>query len=81
MFYSISAVQNREVVTVNVGDTVIIDHAVPTGDMTGSILDGYTLTVHPKSIAALSPTPLQESYDFLPGQPVMSGSGLPMSLS
>ena len=78
IFYSISAVQNREVVTVNVGDTVTIDHEVPAEDMAGSILDGYTLTIQPKPIDALPASPLQESYDLLPGQPVMSGTGLPM---
>lgn len=81
VFYSISAVQNREVVTVNVGDTVTIDHEVPAEDMTGSILDGYSLTVQPKRIEELPVSPLQESYDTLPGQPVWSGTGLPMTLS
>jgi len=69
------------VVTVNVGDTVTIDHEVPTEDMTGSILDGYSLTVQPKRIEELPLSPLQESYDALPGQPVWSGTGLPMTLS
>ena len=81
VFFAISAVQNREVVTVNVGDTVTIDHEVPREDMTGSILDGYTLTVQPKPIEELPISPLQESYDLLPGEPVMSGTGLPMSLT
>ena len=82
VFYSISAVQNREVVTVNAGDTVTIDHEVPGEDMTGSILDGYALTVQPKrTIKEVPLSPLQESYDALPGQPVMSGTGLPVSLS
>jgi len=81
VFFAISAVQNREVVTVNVGDTVTIDHEVPGEDMTGSILDGYTLSIHPKPIETLPISPLQESYDLLPGQPVMSGTGLPMSIS
>ena len=81
VFYSISAVQNRDVVTVNVGDTVTIDHEVPAEDMTGSILDGYTITVRPKPIDSLPLSPLQESYDLLPGQPVWSGTGLPMTLS
>ena len=83
VFYAISAVQNREVVTVNVGDTVTIEHEVPAEDMTGSILDGYTLTLSPKSVRqdALPVSPLQESYDALPGQPVWSGTGLPMTLS
>ncbi len=83
VFYSISAAQNRDVVTVNVGDTVTIDHEVPAEDMTGSILDGYALTVQPKPIRQeeVTPSPLQESYDLLPAQPVMSGTGLPMTLS
>ena len=45
IFYSISAAQDREVVTLNVGDTVTIDHAVPAGGSDVSILDGYVLTV------------------------------------
>ena len=81
VFFSISAVQNREVVTVNVGDTVTIEHEMPAEDMTGSILDGYTLTVQPKPIETLPISPLQESYDLLPGRPVGSGTGLPMTLS
>ncbi len=81
VFYSISAAQNRDVVTVNVGDRVTIEHEVPAEDMTGSILDGYTLTVQPKRIEELPVSPLQESYDLLPGRPVMSGTGLPMTLS
>ena len=82
VFFAISAVQNREVVTVNVGDTVTIDHQVPGEDMTGSILDGYTLTIHPRrTIQEIPLSPLQESYDALPGEPVMSGTGLPFSRS
>ena len=83
VFYAISAVQNREVVTANVGDTVTIDHEVPSEDMTGSILDGYTLTLSPKPVHQdeLPVSPLQESYDALPNQPVWSGTGLPMTLS
>ena len=51
-YYSISAAQNREVVTLNVGDQVTIDHAVPaTPDESAvakpsSILDGYSLTIN-----------------------------------
>ena len=44
VFYSISAAQNREVVTLNTGDTVTIDHAVAAEGGT-SILDGYALSV------------------------------------
>ena len=55
IFYSISAAQNREVVTLNVGDQVTIDHAVPaTPDegavaVTSSILDGYSLTINARA--------------------------------
>lgn len=45
VFYSISAAQNREVVTLNVGDRVSIDHSVPDGEGGSAILDGYTLTI------------------------------------
>ena len=81
VFYSISAVQNREVVTVNVGDTVTIDHEVPGPDGSASILDGYTLTIgtrRPVPINTLLVSPLQASYDALNGPAVMTGSGLPL---
>ena len=81
VFFSISAVQNRDVVTVNVGDRVTIEHEVPGGGADISILDGYSLTVQPKRIEELPISPLQESYDALPGQPIWSGTGLPMTLS
>ncbi len=45
VFYSISAVQNPEVVTLNQGDTVTIDHAVPVEGSSPSILEGYALTI------------------------------------
>ena len=45
VFYSISAAQNREVVTLNVGDLVTIDHAVAAEGSQSSILDGYSLTI------------------------------------
>ena len=45
VFYSISAAQNRDVITLNVGDTVTIDHAIPTDNSADSILDAYTLTI------------------------------------
>jgi len=82
VFYAISAAQNRDVVTVNVGDTVTIDHETPIEGETGAILDGYSLTLGaPKPVdpEALPLSPLQESYDALPAQPVWSGTGLPMN--
>ena len=45
VFYSVSAAQNREVVTLNVGDRVTIEHAVAAEGSESSILDGYSLTV------------------------------------
>ena len=45
IFYSISAAQNREVVTLNVGDRITVDHAVAAEGSTSSILDAYSLTV------------------------------------
>ena len=45
IFYSISAAQNREVVTLNVGDRITVEHAVAAEGSTSSILDGYSLTV------------------------------------
>ena len=38
-------VQNRDVVTLNIGDTVTIEHAVAPEGESVSILDGYTLTI------------------------------------
>jgi len=52
VFYSISAAQNREVVTLNAGDTVTIDHAVSAEGGNPTILDGYTLTVERRAQAA-----------------------------
>ena len=44
VFYSISAAQNREAVTLNVGDSVVISHAV-VQEGSQSILDGYSLEI------------------------------------
>ena len=49
IFYSLSAAQNREVVTLNLWDTVTIEHAVPTEGSDYSILDGYSLTIQSRS--------------------------------
>ena len=57
IFYSISAAKNREVVTLNVGDRVTVEHAVAAEGSTSSILDGYSLTVEGRaSQAAASQT-------------------------
>ena len=73
IFFAVSASQNRDVVTVNVGDRVTIDHALPLDSQNASILDAYTLTIEAKEIPV---SPMQESYDLLPAPPVMSGTGL-----
>ena len=50
VFYSLSAAQNREVVTLNVGDTVTIEYAQPVSNLDSvplpSIYDGYTLYIN-----------------------------------
>ena len=57
IFYSISAAKDREVVTLNVGDRVTVEHAVAAEGSTSSILDGYSLTVEGRaSQAAASQT-------------------------
>ncbi len=45
IFYAISAAQNREVVALNVGDRVTIDHAIPAEGDSSSILDAYSLEI------------------------------------
>ena len=45
VYYSISAAQNRDVVTLNEKDTVSIQFAVPPEGSESSILDGYSLTI------------------------------------
>ncbi len=51
-FYALSAAQNREAVTLNVGDTVTIEHAIAQEGTDSSILDGYTLTVDRRASTA-----------------------------
>lgn len=70
VFYSISAAQNREVVTLNVGDLVTIDHAVAAEGSQSSILDGYSLTIFRVIGEADSPT------DTIPQPAVSSFSPL-----
>lgn len=45
VFYSISAVQNPDVITLNVGDTISLDHAIPTDENQSSILSGYSISI------------------------------------
>jgi len=51
VFYSISAAQDREVIALNVGDRVTIEHAIPSEAGGESILDGYSLTVDRRGVA------------------------------
>ena len=55
VFYSVSAAQNREVVTLNVGDQVTIDHAAAQEENSSSILDGYTLTINSRGRTSAVP--------------------------
>ena len=79
VFYSISIAQNREVVTLNVGDQVTIDHAVPaTQDESAvaqfsSILDGYSLTINARKSgdAVLNASAIQLTPDQ--GEALFSG--------
>ena len=48
VFYSISAAEDRTVVTLNVGDRISIEHATLDDSETASILDAYTITVDRK---------------------------------
>ena len=62
VFYSISAAQDREVVTLNVGDRVTIDHAVAAEGSESSILDGYSLIVDSRA-PARTPAQTQEGAE------------------
>ena len=81
VFYAISAGQERDVVTVNVGDRVTIDHALPLDSADAAILDGYSLTIEARPVQQqpLPSSPLQQSFDALDAPPVITGSGLALS--
>ena len=76
VFYAISAVQERDVVTVNVGDRVTIDHALSMEGTDAPILDGYSLIIQSRPLPT---SPLQQSYDGLDASPVITGNGLTLS--
>ena len=44
VFYALSAAQDRQAVTLNVGDRITLDHALP-GEEESDILDAYALTI------------------------------------
>ena len=44
VFYALSAAQDRQAVTLNVGDQITLDHALP-GEEETDILDAYALTI------------------------------------
>lgn len=56
-FYSISAAENREVVALNVGDQVSVEHAVPAEENASSILDGYSLTINGRTVPTTPAAP------------------------
>ncbi len=81
VFYAISAGQERDVVTVNVGDRVTIDHALALDNTDAAILDGYSLTIEARPVPQqpLPTSPFQQSFDGLDAPPVITGSGLVLS--
>lgn len=55
VFYALSAAQDRQAVTLNVGDRITLDHALP-GEEETDILDAYALTIDGRaSIQSVSP--------------------------
>ena len=46
VFYSVSAADYPEVVTLNVGERVTIDHELPAEGEENRLLDGYSITIH-----------------------------------
>lgn len=55
VFYALSAAQDRQAVTLNVGDRITLDHALP-GEEETDILDAYALTIDGRaSIQNVSP--------------------------
>ena len=55
VFYALSAAQDRQAVTLNVGDRITLDHALPSEEET-DILDAYALTIDGRaSIQSVSP--------------------------
>ena len=50
VFYALSAAQDRQAVTLNVGDRITLDHALP-GEEETDILDAYALTIDGRGIS------------------------------
>ena len=77
-FYAVNAAEHREVVTLNVGDTVTIDHEIPAEGSESSILDGYSITIY--SVIGTTDSPTADLGFTVDGQQVpvvSSGSGIP----
>ena len=78
VFYAINAADNREVITLNVGDMVTIEHEIPSEGAVSSILDGYSLSIYPTIAVVDGPT--AELGFTVNGEQVpiiSSGSGIP----
>ena len=82
VFYAINAADNREVITLNVGDMVTIEHEIPAEGASPSILDGYSLTIY-HTIATVD-GPTAELGFTVNGEQVpviSSGSGIPFQFN
>ena len=78
VFYAINAADNREVITLNVGDMVTIEHEIPAEGTAPSILDGYSLSIYTKIGSVDGPTAeLGFTVDGEQVPIISSGSGVP----
>ena len=78
VFYAINAADNREVITLNVGDMVTIEHEIPAEGAAPSILDGYSLTIYPTIGSVDGPTAeLGFTVDGEQVPTIEAGSGIP----
>ena len=61
-FYAVNAAEHREVVILNVGDMVTIDHAIPEEGSESSILDSYSITIYSVIGSADGPSSIESQF-------------------
>ena len=82
VFYAINAADNREVITLNVGDMVTIEHEIPAEGAAPSLLDGYSLTIYHTIATVDGPTAeLGFTVDGEQVPVISSGSGIPFQFN